>query len=104
MLTILNLTYNLLAQVVPGWLAILFVRRVRTAAVAAGMVTGVLTAIVLYVTGATFGGFNAGLVSLGVNLAVVAIWSLVAPDKARIPVATAADSAPDTEAVPSLSR
>ncbi|MBE1574236.1 sodium:solute symporter [Amycolatopsis roodepoortensis] len=104
MLTILNLTYNLLAQVVPGWLAILFVRRVRTAAVAAGMVTGVLTAIALYVTGATFGGFNAGLVSLGVNLAVVAIWSLAAPDKARTPVAKSADSAPDPEAVPSLSR
>ncbi|QWF85305.1 sodium:solute symporter family protein [Amycolatopsis sp. CA-230715] len=87
MLTVLNLTYNLLAQVVPGWLAILFAKRVRTSAVAAGMVAGVVTAIVLYATGATFGGINPGLVSLGLNLLVVFGWSALAPGTERLPVA-----------------
>lgn len=87
MLTVLNLTYNLLAQVVPGWLAILFARRVRTAAIATGMVVGVVTAVVLYATGVTLGGLNPGLVSMGVNLVIVFGWSLLAPGKQRSPIA-----------------
>lgn len=87
MLTVLNLVYYLLAQVVPGWLAILFVRRVRGAAVAAGMVVGVLAAIVLYATGFTLGGINNGLLSLGLNLVVVFGGSLLAPGRVRAPVA-----------------
>ncbi|WP_020673219.1 sodium:solute symporter family protein [Amycolatopsis nigrescens] len=87
MLTVLNLTYNLLAQVVPGWLAVLFARRVRASAVAAGMVAGVLAAIVLYATDVTFGGINPGVVSLGLNLLVVFGWSRIAPGRERLPVA-----------------
>ncbi|MYW93057.1 sodium:solute symporter family protein [Amycolatopsis rubida] len=87
MLTVLNLTYNLLAQVVPGWLAILFARRVRTAAIATGMVVGVVTAVVLYATGVTLGGLNTGLVSMGVNLLIVFGWSLLAPGRRRSPIA-----------------
>lgn len=86
MLTVLNLTYNLLAQVVPGWLAVLFARRVRAAAVATGMVVGVVAAIALYAGGVTLGGFNPGLVSMGLNLLVVAGWSLLAPGPDRAPV------------------
>ncbi|GAA4530993.1 sodium:solute symporter family protein [Amycolatopsis samaneae] len=89
MLTVLNLTYTLLAQVVPGWLAILFARRVRTSAVIAGMVLGVLASIVLYVTDVSFGGVNPGLVALGVNLLAVFGWSRFAPGTPREPVASA---------------
>ena len=97
MLTILNLVYNLLAQVVPGWLAILFARRVRTSAVAAGMVVGVITAITLYVFGVkNVGGVNAGLVSMGLNLAIVFGWSLLAPGPRRSPVAQEGSTAAPT--------
>ncbi|OXM75160.1 MULTISPECIES: sodium:solute symporter family protein [Amycolatopsis] len=87
MLTVLNLTYNLLAQVVPGWLAVLFARRVRAAAIATGMVVGVAAAVTLYVTDATLGGINPGLVSMGLNLAIVFGWRLIAPGPRRAPVA-----------------
>jgi SSS family solute:Na+ symporter len=94
MLTVLNLVYNLLAQVVPGWLAILFARRVRTSAVAAGMVAGVVCAIALYVTGVKFGGLNPGLVSMGLNAVIVFGWSAFSPGSARSPVARTADVKP----------
>ena len=97
MLTILNLVYNLLAQVVPGWLAILFARRVRTSAVAAGMVVGVITAITLYVFGVkNVGGVNAGLLSMGLNLAIVFGWSLLSPGSRRSPVAQEGGTAAPT--------
>jgi SSS family solute:Na+ symporter len=101
MLTVLNLVYNLLAQVVPGWLAVLFARRVRASAVATGMVVGVVSAIALYASGVTkIGGVNAGLVSLGLNLLIVFGWSLLSPGTRRAAVAqeggphTRAESAP----------
>ncbi|WP_020494797.1 sodium:solute symporter family protein [Sciscionella marina] len=86
MLTVLNLTYNLLAQLVPGWLAVLFARRVRTSAVIAGMVVGAVTAILLYVAGFSFGGVNPGLISMALNLAVVFGWSAIRPGSERVPV------------------
>jgi SSS family solute:Na+ symporter len=98
MLTVLNLVYNLLAQVVPGWLAVLFARRVRAAAVATGMVVGVISAVALYASGVTkIGGINAGLVSLGLNLLIVFGWSLLSPGTRRAAVAqqgARAESAP----------
>jgi SSS family solute:Na+ symporter len=88
MLTILNLVYNLLAQVVPGWLAVLFARKARASAVAAGMVVGVLSAIALYASGVTkLGGVNAGLVSLALNLVIVFGWSALSPGTRRSPMA-----------------
>lgn len=89
MLTVLNLTYNLLAQVVPGWLAILFARRVRTSAVAARMVIGVLTAVTLYATGVT----AAGSIPIWCPWASTCSWcsggagSLPAPTASRPPAA-----------------
>ncbi|WP_028921800.1 sodium:solute symporter family protein [Pseudonocardia acaciae] len=86
MLTVLNLTYNLLAQVVPGWLAVLFARRVRADAVATGMVVGVVAAIALYLGDVSLGGVSTGLVSMGLNALIVVGWSLLAPGPAREPV------------------
>lgn len=91
MLTVLNLTYNLLAQVVPAWLAVLFARRVRTAAVVAGMLVGGVCAIALYFTGVSFGGVNPGLVSMALNGLVVFGVSAVAPGRRRQPVARSGD-------------
>ena len=70
MLTVLNLTYYLLGQLVPGWLALLFFRRVRAQAVSVGIVAGVLASVLLYLsTPATgIGGVNAGLVAVVINL------------------------------------
>lgn len=88
MLTVLNLTYMLLAQVVPGWLAVLYVRRTNTAALGAGMLTGVVAAVMLYVlSGESLSGLNTGLLSLGANLLVTIGGSVLRPGTRREPVA-----------------
>ncbi|MBB4684073.1 sodium:solute symporter family protein [Amycolatopsis jiangsuensis] len=87
MLTVLNLTYMLLAQVVPGWLAVLYARRTAAGAVAAGMVLGVVLAVVLYVWQPSLGGVNSGLISLGANMLVTFGGSAVWPGPARPAVA-----------------
>ena len=48
MLTVLNLTYYLLGQLVPGWLALLFFRRVQAWAVSVGIIAGLAASLVLY--------------------------------------------------------
>lgn len=90
MLTVLNLVYYLIAQVVPGWFTVLFAKRVRSSAVIAGMAIGVLTAITFYVTDIPFGGVNPGLVSLAINFLVVFGISALAPGTTRVPVARTA--------------
>ncbi|GAB2762242.1 sodium:solute symporter [Salinifilum aidingensis] len=88
MLTVLNLTYMLLAQVVPGWFAVLYARRANTGAVAAGMSIGVATAVALYVTsGENLSGINTGLISLAVNLLITIGGSALRPGTRRDPVA-----------------
>ncbi|MCX4835804.1 sodium:solute symporter family protein [Streptomyces sp. NBC_01016] len=67
MLTVLNLTYYLLGQLIPGWFALLFFRRVRAWAVATGMIAGVAASLVLYVVEPDLGGVNAGLVTVVLN-------------------------------------
>lgn len=89
MLTVLNLTYMLLAQVVPGWLAVLYTRRTASAAVSTGMAVGVVLAVVLYVWKPALGGINTGLVSLGANALITSGWSAFAPARAREPIARA---------------
>jgi SSS family solute:Na+ symporter len=87
MLTVLNLTYNLLAQVVPGWLA----DPVRPPGpdVGGGRQDGHRRADRCHVVRhrRDVGGFNTGLVSLGVNLLVVFGWSRLSPGTDRVPAA-----------------
>lgn len=89
MLTVLNLTYMLLAQVVPGWLAVLYFRRTNPAAISTGMVLGVVASIVLYVASPKLGGINVGLLSLGLNMLVTFGLSTLQPGSVREPVARA---------------
>lgn len=98
----LNLTYMLLAQVVPGWFAVLYSRRTSAGAVGAGTVTGIVVAVALYALAPDVGGINTGLVSLVVNLLVTFGGSALWPGTQRDPVAfNRADSSParDPEAV-----
>ena len=71
MLTVLNLTYYLLGQLVPGWIALMFFRHVKGGAVATGLVVGLATAIGFYLVKPDFGGVNPGLVAVLINLAVM---------------------------------
>ena len=71
MLTLINTTYYGVTQFFPGVIAILFGLRVRPAAIAAGMLTGQILAIVLYILQVDLGGLNLGLVCLAVNVAVL---------------------------------
>lgn len=88
MLTVLNLFYGLVAQVVPAFVAVLFLRRVPAAAITTGMIVGVVLSIVLYLQGpSVLGGINSGVVSTGVNALVILVWRLLAPGPEREPVA-----------------
>jgi len=76
MLTLINTTYYGITQFFPGVIAILFGLRVRPAAIAAGILTGQILAIVLYVLQVDLGGLNLGLACLAVNVAVLAVVHL----------------------------
>ena len=86
MLTVLNLTYYLLGQLIPGWIALMFFRRVQPLAVAVGIVGGVAASIALYVAAPTLGGVNLGLVAVGVNVVLVVAISALRPGPARQPL------------------
>jgi SSS family solute:Na+ symporter len=86
MLTVLNLTYYLLGQLIPGWLALMFFRRVQPWAVSTGIVAGVAASIALYVTAPGLGGVNAGLVAAGLNLALTFGLSRLRPAEERTPL------------------
>jgi SSS family solute:Na+ symporter len=84
MLTLINTTYYGVTQFFPGVMIILFGLRVRPAAIAAGMLTGQVLAIILYVLQIDLGGFNLGLLCLGVNLLVLTAVNLTArPSRAH---------------------
>ncbi|CAB3738066.1 sodium:solute symporter family protein [Paraburkholderia rhynchosiae] len=84
MLTLINTTYYGVTQFFPGVMIILFGLRVRPAAIAAGMLTGQILAIILYVLQIDLGGFNLGLLCLGVNLLVLTAVNLTAkPSRAH---------------------
>lgn len=73
MLTLINTAYYGITQFFPGMMVILFSLRVRASAVALGLFSGQLLAIVLYLSGPDLGGINLGLVCLAVNIVVVAL-------------------------------
>jgi SSS family solute:Na+ symporter len=85
-LTVLNLTYYLLGQLIPGWVALMFFRRVRPGAVSVGIVAGVVASVVLYVLAPDLGGVNAGLVAVLLNLALTFGLSRVRPGEERTPL------------------
>jgi SSS family solute:Na+ symporter len=87
MLTILNLVYYLLAQFVPGWLALMFFRRVQAWAVGTGLVVGIVASIVLYILNPPLGGVNLGLVTVLLNAVLTFGLSYLRPGRERLPMA-----------------
>jgi SSS family solute:Na+ symporter len=77
MLSLINTTYYGITQFLPGMLILLARRRVRPAAVAAGIVCGQGLAIVCYALHVDFGGINLGLVCLAINVLVVCVVHVV---------------------------
>ena len=94
MLTVLNLTYYLLGQFVPGWIALMFFKRVKGWAVAIGMIVGLVVAIAFYITKPDFGGINAGLIAVLINLAITFGLSLFGESVERTPMC---DWSPDAQ-------
>jgi SSS family solute:Na+ symporter len=87
MLTILNLVYYLLAQFVPGWLALMFFKRVQAWAVGTGLVVGIVASIVLYILNPSLGGVNLGLVTMLLNVVLTFGLSYLRPGPERLPMA-----------------
>jgi len=77
MLTLINTTYYGVTQFFPGVIVILFQLRVRPAAIAIGILTGQILAIILYTEQVDLGGFNLGLICLAVNIAVATAVNFV---------------------------
>ena len=82
-----NFFYFGITQSLPGILGILFISRMRPAAIIAGMLAGDITAIALYQLHAPLGGANPGFVGLLLNLGIVFSVLYFAPEKALSPVA-----------------
>lgn len=88
MLNVLNLFYGLAGQWVPAIIAVLFVRRLRPAAITVGMIVGALLSIVLYRHGpVSYWGINAGVFAIGANILILVVWRIVAPGEEREPIA-----------------
>lgn len=86
MVTINNLYYFGVTQVLPGMLGILFLRRMRPAAIIAGLLAGDGIAIAIYEFAIPVGGLNAGFIGLMVNLLIVFAALRFLPDRERIPI------------------
>lgn len=87
MLTILALTYFLLGQLVPGWIALMFFKRVQGWAVGVGIVAGIAASLILYRTEPDLGGINPGLLATLLNVALTFGLSALRPAEERIPMA-----------------
>lgn len=87
MVTINNLFYFGITQALPGMLGILFLRRMRPAAIIAGLVAGDVLATAIYEFSIPVGGVNAGFIGLLVNLGIVFATLYFFPDSERIPIA-----------------
>lgn len=86
MLTVLNLTYYLLGQLVPGWFALMFFRRVQGWAVSTGIVVGLAVSLVLYLWKPGLAGVNAGLLAVLVNLLLTFGLSALRPGAVTEPM------------------
>ena len=78
MLTLINTTYYGMTQFFPGMTIIIFFKRVKSIAVALGILVGQILAVLFYVMHMDFGGVNLGLVCLGINIAVIALVNRIA--------------------------
>jgi SSS family solute:Na+ symporter len=67
-------------------LGILFLRRMRPAAIIAGLLAGDGVAIAIYEFAIPVGGLNAGFIGLMVNLLIVFSALRFLPDRERIPI------------------
>ncbi|RDU98840.1 sodium:solute symporter family protein [Trinickia dinghuensis] len=76
MLTLINMTYYGVTQFFPGVIAIVFGLRVSARAIASGLLTGQLLAIVLYELNPDLAGLNLGLVCLAMNVLVATAVNL----------------------------
>ena len=100
MLTVLNLTYYLLGQLVPGWIALMFFKRVKAWAVSTGIIVGLIVAIAFYVTKPDLGGINAGLIAVLVNLVLTFGLSLLGERVERQPMCSWSPAAQRSAKVP----
>ncbi|MFL9902370.1 sodium:solute symporter family protein [Paraburkholderia fungorum] len=82
MVTIANTAYFGVTQFLPGVLVVVFGIRIRGSAVAAGLVTGQVLAIAMYLSNITFGGINVGFLALLANCVVIGLLHLVLGKKA----------------------
>jgi SSS family solute:Na+ symporter len=71
MLTLINMTYYGVTQFFPGVIAIVFGLRVSARAIASGLLSGQILAVVLYAVNPDLGGVNLGLICLAVNVLVI---------------------------------
>ena len=76
MLTLINMTYYGVTQFFPGVIAIVFGLRVSARAIASGLLSGQILAVVLYVVNPDLGGVNLGLICLAVNVLVVGAMNM----------------------------
>jgi SSS family solute:Na+ symporter len=80
LVSLLMLGYAGVTQLFPGVVLGLFSKRVTTAGVFAGLVTGISIAALLMLTGRDpYHGLNAGFIALGFNFAVTLAVSVVTP-------------------------
>ncbi len=86
MLTVLNLTYYLLGQLVPGWIALMFFKGVKAWAVSTGIIVGLIVSIALYMLKPDLGGVNAGLIAVLANFASIFGLSLFGKRVEREPM------------------
>jgi solute:Na+ symporter, SSS family len=87
MVTINNLYYFGMTQFLPGMLGILILRRLRPAAIMAGIIAGDAVAIALYEFAIPIGGVNPGFIGLAVNAGIVLATLYLSPGQDRLPIA-----------------
>jgi SSS family solute:Na+ symporter len=88
MVTINNLYYFGMTQFLPGMLGILLLRRLRPAAIIAGILAGDAVAIALYEFAIPVGGTNPGFIGLAVNVGIVFATLYLSPGQDRRPIAS----------------
>ena len=88
LVTINNLFYFGITQILPGMLGILFFRRMRPSAIIAGLVAGCAVATGIFELAVPVGGVNPGFIGLAVNLLIVFAALFLFPGEARVPVSS----------------
>jgi SSS family solute:Na+ symporter len=87
MLALINTAYYGVTQFFPGVMVISFKLKVKSSAVAAGIVTGQILAVILYLKGVDPGSFNLGLICLAANVIVISAINLLITRRRQVSVA-----------------